>query len=63
MPSDLKSLARQRARWHKGLLDNLWPNRGMLFRRRFGRVGWLVPPYLWIFELFAPVDLERVGPA
>lgn len=54
-PSDLKSLGRQRARWQKGLLDVLWPNRDMLFRRRYGRIGCLALPYLWIFELFAPV--------
>jgi len=60
VPTDLKSLARQRARWHKGLIDTLWPNRDMLFRARYGRVGWLVLPYMWIFELLAPV-IELVG--
>jgi cellulose synthase/poly-beta-1,6-N-acetylglucosamine synthase-like glycosyltransferase len=51
VPTDLKSLARQRARWHKGLIDTLWPNRDMLFRARYGRVGWLVLPYMWIFRI------------
>ena len=60
VPCDLRSLARQRARWHKGLLDTLWPNRDMLFRRRYGRVGSLILPYMWIFEFFAPV-VELVG--
>jgi cellulose synthase/poly-beta-1,6-N-acetylglucosamine synthase-like glycosyltransferase len=55
VPSDLKSLGRQRARWQKGLLDTLWPNRDMLFRPRYGRIGFFALPYLWIFELFAPV--------
>jgi cellulose synthase/poly-beta-1,6-N-acetylglucosamine synthase-like glycosyltransferase len=54
-PSDLKSLGRQRARWQKGLLDVLWSNRDMLFRRRYGRIGFLAIPYLWLFELLAPV--------
>ena len=54
-PSDLKSLARQRARWHKGLLDTLRPNIDMLFRSPYGRVGALALPYLWIYELFAPI--------
>jgi cellulose synthase/poly-beta-1,6-N-acetylglucosamine synthase-like glycosyltransferase len=54
-PSDLKSLGRQRARWHKGLLDVLWRNRDMLFRPRYGRIGCFALPYLWLFELFAPV--------
>lgn len=60
VPIDLKSLARQRARWHKGLIDTLWPNRDMLFRRPYGRVGWLALPYMWIFELLAPV-VEAIG--
>jgi len=55
VPSDLKSLGTQRARWQKGLLDVLWPNRDMLFRPRYGRIGWFALPYLWLFELFAPV--------
>jgi cellulose synthase/poly-beta-1,6-N-acetylglucosamine synthase-like glycosyltransferase len=59
-PSDLKSLGRQRARWQKGLLDVLWPNRDMLFRPRYGRIGCFALPYLWVFELFAPV-IEIVG--
>jgi cellulose synthase/poly-beta-1,6-N-acetylglucosamine synthase-like glycosyltransferase len=54
-PSDLKSLGRQRARWHKGLFDTLRPNIDMLFRSPYGRVGALALPYLWIYELFAPI--------
>jgi cellulose synthase/poly-beta-1,6-N-acetylglucosamine synthase-like glycosyltransferase len=55
VPSDLRSLGRQRARWQKGLLDVLWPNRDMLFRPRYGRIGCFALPYLWIFELLAPI--------
>jgi len=55
VPSDIRSLGRQRARWQKGLLDVLWPNRDMLFRLRYGRIGVLALPYLWAFELLAPV--------
>jgi len=59
-PSDLDSLRRQRSRWQKGLTDVLWVNRDMLFRPRFGRIGWLALPYHWVFEMFAPV-IELVG--
>jgi cellulose synthase/poly-beta-1,6-N-acetylglucosamine synthase-like glycosyltransferase len=59
-PSDYTSLARQRARWHKGLLDTLWSTRDMLFRTRYGRVGWIILPYMWLFECFSPV-LELFG--
>jgi cellulose synthase/poly-beta-1,6-N-acetylglucosamine synthase-like glycosyltransferase len=60
VPSDLRSLGRQRARWHKGLIDTLWPNRDMLFRPSYGRVGCVVLPYMWLFEFLAPV-IEIVG--
>jgi cellulose synthase/poly-beta-1,6-N-acetylglucosamine synthase-like glycosyltransferase len=60
VPSDLRSLARQRARWQKGLLDVLWLNKDMLVRGRYGRIGCLALPYLWLFELLSPV-IEVVG--
>jgi len=61
VPSDLKSLGRQRARWQKGLLDVLWSTRDMLFKWRYGRIGWLALPYLWLFELLAPVvEIGRI---
>lgn len=55
VPSDLRSLGRQRARWQKGLFEVLWSNRDMLFRPRYGRIGFFALPYLWLFEFFAPV--------
>jgi cellulose synthase/poly-beta-1,6-N-acetylglucosamine synthase-like glycosyltransferase len=60
VPADLRSLARQRARWQKGLIDTLWPNRDVLFRGRYGRFGSVILPYMWVFELLAPV-LELLG--
>ncbi len=60
VPTTLAVLRRQRTRWHRGLWETLWAYRGMLFRRRYGRVGWLGLPYYWVFELFAPL-LEIVG--
>ncbi|MDP9161105.1 MAG: glycosyltransferase family 2 protein [Acidobacteriota bacterium] len=60
VPADLRSLARQRARWHKGLFDTLWPNRDMLFNPRYGRVGCVILPYMWVFEFLAPI-IECLG--
>jgi cellulose synthase/poly-beta-1,6-N-acetylglucosamine synthase-like glycosyltransferase len=60
VPSDYRSLARQRARWQKGLLDTLWLNRDMLFRPTYGRVGMVILPYMWLFELLAPI-VELTG--
>ena len=58
-PSDFTSLGRQRARWQKGLLQVLWDNTDMVFRPRYGRIGSFALPYLWLFELLAP--LVEVG--
>src|SRR4030081_1577543 len=60
VPSDLTSLGRQRARWQKGLLDVLLSTRAMLFRPRYGRIGFFALPYLWLFEFAAPV-IEIMG--
>jgi cellulose synthase/poly-beta-1,6-N-acetylglucosamine synthase-like glycosyltransferase len=60
VPSDLKSLGRQRARWQKGLLDVLLLTRSMLFRPRYGKIGSFALPYLWLFEFAAPV-IEILG--
>jgi cellulose synthase/poly-beta-1,6-N-acetylglucosamine synthase-like glycosyltransferase len=60
VPSDLRSLGRQRSRWQKGLCDVLWRNRDMLFNPRYGRIGWIAMPYHLIFELLAPI-IELVG--
>ncbi len=55
VPQTLGALGKQRSRWQKGLLDVLWRSRDMLFRRRYGRFGCVMLPYLWVFELAAPV--------
>jgi cellulose synthase/poly-beta-1,6-N-acetylglucosamine synthase-like glycosyltransferase len=60
VPSDWTTLARQRARWQKGMLNTLWPNRDMLFRPRYGRIGAIALPNLWLYELLAPV-IELIG--
>jgi cellulose synthase/poly-beta-1,6-N-acetylglucosamine synthase-like glycosyltransferase len=59
-PETLKGLRSQRKRWHRGLLQCLWWNRGMLLRPSQGMVGVLGLPYLWIFEAGGTV-VEVVG--
>ena len=60
VPSTLKSLARQRARWQNGLADVLWQNRVMTLNPRYGRIGMIALPYQWLFEFAAPV-FELLG--
>jgi|SRR5579884_3770141 len=55
VPSDWTSLSSQRVRWQRGLFQVLLQNRGMLFRPRYGWLGSVLLPYLWIFELLEPI--------
>jgi cellulose synthase/poly-beta-1,6-N-acetylglucosamine synthase-like glycosyltransferase len=60
VPSDIRSLSRQRARWQKALVDVLWLNRDMLLNPRHGRIGMIALPYHWLFEMLAPW-IEIIG--
>ena len=53
-PETRAVLRRQRRRWHRGLTEILARHRGMLFRPRYGVVGWLSMPWFVAFELLAP---------
>lgn len=60
VPTSPKVLRSQRRRWHRGLWEVLWKYRGMMFRPRYGRIGMVVMPWFWMFELLAPV-IELFG--
>jgi cellulose synthase/poly-beta-1,6-N-acetylglucosamine synthase-like glycosyltransferase len=60
VPEDLRTLGRQRSRWHRGLTEVFSRHKGMLFRPRYGIVGMLTLPWFWAFELMAPV-VELTG--
>jgi cellulose synthase/poly-beta-1,6-N-acetylglucosamine synthase-like glycosyltransferase len=60
VPADLRSLAKQRARWQKGLMDVLWENRDMAGNPRYGRMGLIALPYQFLFEFLAPL-IEIIG--
>ncbi|WP_103927453.1 glycosyltransferase [Petrotoga sp. SL27] len=55
VPEDLKSLKRQRYRWHRGLIENLTIHKRMIFNPRYGRIGLLAIPYFLLFEMFGPL--------
>jgi cellulose synthase/poly-beta-1,6-N-acetylglucosamine synthase-like glycosyltransferase len=55
VPSDLRTLRRQRNRWHRGLMETLWRYRRMTLNPRYGAVGMVGMPYFWLFEALAPV--------
>ncbi len=60
VPENVKMLARQRRRWHLGLIQSIFQNREMLFSRRYGVIGMLVMPYYLLFEIIGPF-IEILG--
>ncbi len=60
VPEDVRSLKRQRYRWHRGLLEILSFHRKMIFNPSYGRVGLVAMPYFLIFEAFGPL-IEAEG--
>ncbi|MEO6056363.1 MAG: glycosyltransferase, partial [Gemmatimonadales bacterium] len=55
VPETIESLRKQRGRWYRGLRESLRYHRGMLWRRKFGRIGWFALPTFWIFEYLGPL--------
>jgi cellulose synthase/poly-beta-1,6-N-acetylglucosamine synthase-like glycosyltransferase len=54
-PETLKSLARQRNRWHRGLIESLSHSVKMTFNPRYGVTGMFAMPFYVIFEMFGPL--------
>jgi cellulose synthase/poly-beta-1,6-N-acetylglucosamine synthase-like glycosyltransferase len=59
-PTSVKIFMRQRTRWARGLLQLMLAHKKMLFNPAYGRVGLIVFPYNFFFELLAPV-VEFLG--
>jgi cellulose synthase/poly-beta-1,6-N-acetylglucosamine synthase-like glycosyltransferase len=60
VPENVKMLARQRRRWHLGLIQSIFQNREMIFNPRYGTIGMLVMPYYVFFEIIGPF-IEILG--
>jgi cellulose synthase/poly-beta-1,6-N-acetylglucosamine synthase-like glycosyltransferase len=54
-PESPGALRGQRIRWQRGLGESLMHNRGLLFHPRGGAAGWLMFPFMVLFELLGPV--------
>ena len=55
VPSDLKSMRKQRTRWTRGLIESLRTHRKMFLNSQYGRLGLLGYPYWFFFEWMAPL--------
>jgi hypothetical protein len=53
-------LAKQRGRWHRGLIHSLWIHRSILWARSSGSLRWVGFPYYVFFEVMGPI-VELVG--
>ena len=60
VPETLGALARQRSRWHRGLIHSLWLHKTVPFKRGAGSLRWIGYPYYTFFEVMGPV-VEVVG--
>jgi len=50
-PSSFAGLARQRFRWAYGTLQCLWKYRGITFNPRYGALGMIALPQVWLFQI------------
>ena len=55
VPERMRDLGRQRDRWHRGLMELLNRHRTMLFNPRYGRIGMVAYPYLYLLEMVGPL--------
>ncbi len=60
IPNSVRVLARQRNRWHRGLVQTLWAHRGMMLNPRYGGIGLFAFPYFVCFEMLGPF-VETLG--
>ncbi len=50
-PEDTRGLAKQRFRWAFGTLQAAWKHRDALFVPRYGALGFVALPSIWIFQV------------
>jgi len=60
IPNSVRVLARQRNRWHRGLVQTLWRHRSMMLNPRYGGIGLFAFPYFVCFEMLGPF-VETLG--
>lgn len=54
-PDSLRNLAKQRYRWSFGTLQCMWKHKDALFNRKYGALGFIAMPNVWIFQVFFPL--------
>ena len=54
LPSDMRTLLKQRNRWQRGLIDILSYHRHLGFNPQYKQIGFIGYPYFFIFEFLGP---------
>ena len=54
-PETPGQLIRQRFRWTFGTLQSFWKHSDTLFRRKYGTLGWIALPNIFVFQLVLPL--------
>ena len=54
-PDSLRNLAKQRFRWSFGTLQCMWKHKDALLNPRYGTLGFIAMPNVWIFQVFFPL--------
>ncbi len=54
-PDTLRGLAKQRFRWSYGTLQCMWKHKNALFNPRYGTLGFVAMPNIWIFQVIFPL--------
>jgi cellulose synthase/poly-beta-1,6-N-acetylglucosamine synthase-like glycosyltransferase/spore germination protein YaaH/peptidoglycan/xylan/chitin deacetylase (PgdA/CDA1 family) len=54
-PETPGALIRQRFRWTFGTLQSFWKHRDTLFRPKYGTLGWIALPNIFIFQIVLPL--------
>ena len=60
VPESLAVLGRQRTRWQRGALEAFSKHKEMLFRSRYGRIGWLGFGHMLLVDVLGPI-VELLG--
>jgi cellulose synthase/poly-beta-1,6-N-acetylglucosamine synthase-like glycosyltransferase/peptidoglycan/xylan/chitin deacetylase (PgdA/CDA1 family)/spore germination protein YaaH len=54
-PETAGALIRQRFRWTFGTLQSFWKHSDTLFRRKYGTLGWIALPNIFVFQIALPL--------
>ena len=55
MPETVDALIRQRFRWTFGTLQAVWKHRDTVGKPRYGTLGWIAIPNIFLFQILLPL--------